>query len=435
MVLNADVEMAGRIAHCPACGNRIRVPMASQMSESIPTPAAQAPKKSSGKAKSAWAAADPTKINQWAALGMGAGATVLTLLLLAAVKKSFIGQVVYVGTGEWVNYLELLFFFWGLAIVLIKWRQAGRQRSALMLDILPVALGRQITPENVDGFLSYIDGLPARVRESMMVNRIRKGLEMFHAKQNSGDVSGMLSTLSDVDANRNATSYSIVKVFLWAIPILGFIGTVLGLSFAMASFGSTDLDLTDTGALKSAVGQITGGLATAFNTTLLGLLLSMILMFPMSAVQKQEEDCLTEIDAFCNEHLLPRLTDAAGGRSGSVEQSPQEFAESLAASLAQQQEQFLHSLQETSDALRAMFDGLAQQASSYQQKIADSLNNATSEVAKRASQSVEQSVQFSNKYFAALESGVKSLNDTLKALGEKQIVIQQVRKKGLFSRG
>jgi len=62
---------------------------------------------------------------------------------------------------------------------------------------------------------------------------------------------------------RIAGSYALLKVFLWALPILGFIGTVLGLSVAMSGFGATDL--TDINALKGAVGSITSGLSSAFN--------------------------------------------------------------------------------------------------------------------------------------------------------------------------
>ncbi len=434
MVLNAEPELAGKITHCPACASRIRVPLASQMGAAPATQMSGAtrPQPSTSKGKS-WQDSDPANINPWLPLSVGVGATVLALLLLGLFKSTFIGQVVFVGTGEWVNFAEILLFFWGLAIVLVKWRKSERQRSALMLDVLPQALGREITPEGVEGFLLHIDSLPLRVRESLMVKRIRKGLELFQVRRSNGEVASMLSTLSDVDANRMAGSYSIVKVFLWAIPILGFIGTVLGLSYAMASFGGTDL--TDMAALKTSVRSITGGLATAFNTTLLGLILSMILMFPMSAVQKREEDCLTEIDAFCNEHLLPRLNDGSQGAAALSAENPAGFLENVAQQLADQQNQFLTALNATAETMRAVLDGLGQQATSHYSQISESLTNATAEVAKRASQSVEQSVQFSGKYFAALEAGVKSLNEVLKSLGEKQIVIQQVKRRGLFSKG
>lgn len=424
--------MAGKVAHCPACGNRIRVPQSSQLRNDAP---AAAGKKGAAAKNQHWSEKS-SAATAWISLGIGVGATVLTLLLLATVKTSFIGQVVYVGTGESVNYAELLLFYWGLAIVFEKWRQVKRQKSALMLDVLPTALGHEITPEHVDGFLNYIHGMPNRVRESLMVNRIRKALELFQARRSNSEASAMLSTLSDVDANRMAGSYAIVKVFLWAIPILGFIGTVLGLSLAMASFGGADL--TDVNELKGSVTAITSGLATAFNTTLLGLILSMILMFPMSAVQKAEEDCLTDIDAFCNEHLMPRLNDGGGhGTTPNPEalENPASYMEGVVQQMAENQQQFLASLTTTSETLKFLIEGIGQQTIEQQKKVSESLGAASAEVAKRASQSVEQSVQFASKYFAAMEAGITSLNAVLKDLGEKQIVIQQVKRRGLFGKG
>jgi flagellar motor component MotA len=100
----------------------------------------------------------------------------------------------------------------------------------------------------------------------------------------------MLNAQSDIDAKRSAGSYALLKVFLWAIPILGFIGTVLGLSIAV---GNPDMSNTaDPEAIKGAIGTLTGGLGVAFDTTLLGLVLSMIMSVPMAAMQKREEERL-----------------------------------------------------------------------------------------------------------------------------------------------
>ena len=435
-VLNAEPEMSGKVAKCPACGTKLRVPKVSQMHEQPEAPNAPATPGTKAKQKAAtqgWQ--NPSSgANMWITLGIALAATVLTLLVLALFKSSFIGQVVYVGTGEWVNYAEIFLFFWGLAIVISKWQQVKRQRSALMLDVLPTSLGHEIMPEHVDAFLDYINNMPHRVRESLMVNRIRKALELFQSRRNNSEVGAMLSTLSDVDANRTSSSYAIVKVFLWAIPILGFIGTVLGLSFAMASFGGADL--SDPAVLKSSVTSITSGLAVAFNTTLLGLLLSMVLMFPTSAVQTSEEDCLTEIDAFCNEHLMPRLNDG-GQETPAFEfsENPTGFLEELAGKLATQQHKFLESLTQTSGNLTSVLQNLDEKATGQQAALAERIGRMTHETNERARAAVEHSMQMSLKHLNAIEAGINGINAALQNLGEKQIVVQREKKRGLFGRG
>jgi hypothetical protein len=122
---------------------------------------------------------------------------------------------------------------------------------------------------------------------------------------------------------------------------------VQGLSIAVGS-----LDMTDPSKFKDAISSLTGGLGIAFDTTLLGLVLSMIMSFPMATMQKQEEETLTLIDAFCTEKLLPRLNDT--GSRGSREllahaESLPEFARSLATA----HESFLTELQAAAAMLNA----------------------------------------------------------------------------------
>lgn len=161
----------------------------------------------------------------------------------------------------------------------------------MLLDILPVRLSAEINSETVCTVIEHIYKLTNRLRDSLMVNRIRKGLEIFEKRNNNSEVSSLLLAQSDIDANRASGSHSLLKVFLWAIPILGFIGTVQGFSIAV---GNLDMvNAADPEAIKGAIGKLTGGLGIAFDTTLLGIVLSMIMSFPMAAMQKQEEETLT----------------------------------------------------------------------------------------------------------------------------------------------
>jgi biopolymer transport protein ExbB/TolQ len=147
-----------------------------------------------------------------------------------------------------------------------------RQRRAMLLDIVPSKLSNEINSSTIGSFIDHIYKLPHRLRDSLMVNRIRKGMELFEKRNNNSEVSTFLNSQSDIDANRISGSYTLLKVLLWAIPILGFIGTVQGLSQAVGSLstGSTDPEV-----LKESINSLTQGLGVAFDTTLLGLILSM----------------------------------------------------------------------------------------------------------------------------------------------------------------
>jgi hypothetical protein len=49
-------------------------------------------------------------------------------------------------------------------------------------------------------------------------------------------------------------------------------------------------------------------------------------------------------------------------------------------------------------------------------------------------QTLTDAIKLTNTYFGGLETGVNGLNTVLGKLGEKQVIIQPVKKKGWFSR-
>ncbi len=425
--------MAGHNVNCPGCGERISVP------KETPPPAGTETAKDTRK-RGGWHETDPSNVSMWRSLFLGLIGMAVAVGILQAVRQSFVGQIFF--SGGWVTYTEFVLFFWGLGMLFLKNRKNKLQRAALLLDVLPKGIAPHIKQDNVGRFIAHLYGLPEHLRDSMMVNRIRKALELFEARTNNSEVSGIMNAQSNVDANRIAGSYALLKVFLWALPILGFIGTVLGLSYAMAGFGSTDL--ADVNALKGAVGSITAGLSSAFNTTLLGLLLSMLLIFPMSATQKREEDCLTDIDAFCNEHLLPRLNDGGSGSTGTsattttAPGTPQAMGE-MFREIAVIQKQFVTDLQKIAESvqdLTTVVKYAAQQiddrSKAHQQRVEEKLGKSMDELMAKTSESVATSGRGVEKYVGRLAAGIESLNNALAVLGEKRIVLHRPQSRGWF---
>jgi biopolymer transport protein ExbB/TolQ len=95
-------------------------------------------------------------------------------------------------------------------------------------------------------------------------------------------------------------SFALPRFMVWAIPILGFIGTVWGISNGIAHFSdamTSTNSVTDVSAmLKENLPLVTNSLATAFDTTLLALLLSIPLMMFMLTLEKEEEAYLIDLD-------------------------------------------------------------------------------------------------------------------------------------------
>ena len=95
---------------------------------------------------------------------------------------------------------------------------------------------------------------------------------------------------------RYEESYLLPRYISWAVPILGFIGTVLGIS--LAADGIRRIIGSDAG-LSSLSSDLSGAIAPlgiAFDTTLIALSLSVVLTLLLSLVQRDEERILAAIE-------------------------------------------------------------------------------------------------------------------------------------------
>ena len=106
------------------------------------------------------------------------------------------------------------------------------------------------------------------------------------------------------------TGYTLINVFIWAIPILGFIGTVFGIGQSIGEFsqfirGVETSELSTQ--MRSALSGVTQGLSVAFNTTFLALVGVIPVMLLSSTLRKGEEDLLLSVEEYCLEDLLPNL--------------------------------------------------------------------------------------------------------------------------------
>jgi hypothetical protein len=187
------------------------------------------------------------------------------LMLFGAPRISFLDGFAdkFVSRGP-TQYVAVLFFFWGAAMLWIKNKKLGFQLKAFGLSNL----------ENIG---------------------------------HTADVTAILKDQSDNDESQVAASYVLINGLLWAVPVLGFIGTVLGLSTAIGGFGATLQGDGDFSGIKESLTGVTAGLSTAFDTTLVALILALILQLAVSFVQSRESAWLDACNEYCSRQLASRL--------------------------------------------------------------------------------------------------------------------------------
>lgn len=411
---------------------------------------------------------DGTNVSMvWTAL-IGLGITGVFYLLVGLLPKMYFRDLFY--ERGLVTVFETYFMSWSLAILALKSRKLMRQRETMLFDLLPESIGKEITQDRVGQFLKHVHDLPVTTA-SFLVRRVLRGLEHYSVRGSAAEVSTILSSQSELDNAAVSSSYTLLNVFIWAIPIMGFIGTVQGLGNAVGSLSGSLESAADVESIKTSLGAITGGLGVAFDTTLVALIMSVFLKFPASSLQKAEDDLLNWVEEYCNETLIKRLQDVASEQP--VPEGEAALAKAINAALVPHHAEFrawTARLREIGKALTEEFaDGwsavqadlnsreterqarmdetiaaidqlVRQQAEAVEQLTAlmprqaqqlgqtatalETLVKSAGETQQEVVAAAQQTAQALESRFAVLQQAVGNLNEVLGSLNGKQVVVQ-----------
>ena len=234
----------------------------------------------------------------------------MVALILTIIMQQLIGAVVpadaylyrlFRPAGGWimgvVPGLIAFALFWTLTDLALKFRVSrGNERDLNRPEInqLPGLVAQEASNITLQRLRGWEPGVLARP----VGRRILWILRQSHAAD-AQRTHELLRHQSDVDADSAASGYRTVKLFIWAMPILGFIGTVLGISLAVGGFSdflTTSVSIDEIDRVTAELGEVASGLSFAFDTTLLGLLAGLISSVASSGVERREERLLTRLD-------------------------------------------------------------------------------------------------------------------------------------------
>jgi biopolymer transport protein ExbB/TolQ len=242
--------------------------------------------------------------------------SVLTLLIGGLLSLLFYAALVpFQGTAfadmftkrGWVQYATVFLTSWSLVILFVKWRKLVLQRRALDFPIVPTETDFVLSSGTVDQVMAQMYAIADNPRSFLLFNRVTVALSNLRNLGRVSDVDDILRSQADQDESGLETSYSLVQGFVWAIPVLGFIGTVIGLSDAIGSFSSVLAESGEVDELASALRGVTSGLATAFETTLVALVAALIIQMILTFLKKGEEEFLDNCSEYCARHVVGRL--------------------------------------------------------------------------------------------------------------------------------
>jgi biopolymer transport protein ExbB/TolQ len=206
-----------------------------------------------------------------------------------------------------VPYVIVLLTSWSLATLLVKWRKLALQIRALKYRVVPRDVDFVLAPQTVKDVMDRLYMVADRPAQFVLFNRIQRALSSLKNIGRISDIDDILRSQAENDENFTDTTYGSVRALIWAIPVMGFIGTVLGLSSAIGGFGAVLATTTDTSQLRSALQNVTGGLSVAFETTLIGLVAAVIVHFAMSGLKQKEDLFLDACSEYCHRWITTKL--------------------------------------------------------------------------------------------------------------------------------
>jgi len=200
-----------------------------------------------------------------------------------------------------------LFFFWAMAMLFVKSRKVKFQARALELSIVPEDPDFFLNETSARPVLENLRAMVDHPRHFILLKRIDTSLANLQNIGEIRDVAAVMKNQSENDEEQVASSYILPNAMVWAVPILGFIGTVLGLSTAIGEFANTISSGTNIEEIKANLSGVTAGLSTAFETTLVALVFALIIQLYLNYLQSIESEFLDECNEYCHVHVISKL--------------------------------------------------------------------------------------------------------------------------------
>jgi biopolymer transport protein ExbB/TolQ len=187
---------------------------------------------------------------------------------------------------------------WAVIVMAFRARTAARARQLLGRDLLQLPAGLRVLPEDSREYLRQLEGLEPRLQGDLLPRALYSALERFGATRSVQDASAAARNLCQMENERLDSELAMVRFVAWAIPALGFVGTVRGIGESLQQAHR---------AIEGDVSGVTAGLGVSFNSTLIALTLSIVVMFFLHQLQLLQERLVLDTETYVDERLLRHL--------------------------------------------------------------------------------------------------------------------------------
>lgn len=226
------------------------------------------------------------------------------LVWLTASPKTAVGHVLLHERGI-IQPISMILGGMVLAYIVIKFIIISKEIRAISKLHLPVF---PISADAVDNVLSMLER-----QNNILSRRFIRLINVWATSNSFIKVSRAIEDDTELYDLAQQSSYALPRIIVWSIPVMGFIGTVMGIGESVSGFEGFLSKADDIDVLREGLVNVTSGLGTAFDTTFLALTISVIVVFPLTIVERIEQQLLTRIDLTLRKEVLEPLPERSGG--------------------------------------------------------------------------------------------------------------------------
>ena len=184
---------------------------------------------------------------------------------------------------------------WAIALMSFKARETFRERSLLGRNLIPIDGLTRILPQDTREYARSIEALSEGERERLLPKTLLVALDRFRSTHSVQDVAQTVRAMCEAESDRLDSEMSMIRYIAWAIPSIGFLGTVRGIGQALGQAHQ---------AAQGDIAGVTQSLGVAFNSTFVALLISILIMFLMHQLQLAQERTTQETEQYCDQRLM-----------------------------------------------------------------------------------------------------------------------------------
>ncbi len=202
-----------------------------------------------------------------------------------------------------INLFSFVAFGVAVSLLLARRLHLRRESKAFAVSFLPDDENALLLPEDAVGYRKRFRQLAPNQQNFVLFRLLWSGLQRARSNWSAEDTGEAIKTQAELIQGEVDSQYSIVRYLAWAIPSIGFVGTVLGIGKAMGTLRNTGGGESSGDPLQAAAGYLN----TAFDTTFVALVLSLFLMYLLYTLQGDEDSLLVRATDWCMHRFVFRM--------------------------------------------------------------------------------------------------------------------------------